>query len=283
MKIHVIEGVRIKRIACTVPQQQYALAEYAPNLFDEKSAKRMARGTGFAQLRIAPEQVTTADLCAQSAEHVLAGVDKEQVGAMVFVSQTPDYVLPATSHVLQNRLGLSNDTLCLDINEGCAGWVSGLYAAANCCKNMKTDVCFGGGDTISKLTHPEDRATRSIFGDAGTATLLEPGPGRLVFAFQSFGESKDAIIVRNRAARREHPQAEHDGTLYLDGGAIMEFALDKVPVAINEMLQACGQTVENVSLFACHQANQLILRSLADELGVAREKVPFTAGKIGNE
>lgn len=113
--------------------------------------------------------------------------------------------------------------------------------------------------------------------------MLEPGPGRLVFAFQSFGESKDAIIVRNRAARREPPQAEHDGSLYLDGGAIMEFALDKVPVAINEMLQACGQTVENVSLFACHQANQLILRSLADELGVAREKVPFTAGKIGNE
>ena len=83
MKIHVIEGVRIKRIACTVPQQQYALAEYAPNLFDEKSAKRMTRGTGFAQLRITPKQVTTADLCAQPAEHVLTGVDREQVGALV--------------------------------------------------------------------------------------------------------------------------------------------------------------------------------------------------------
>lgn len=134
------------------------------------------------------------------------------------------------------------------------------------------------------MTHPDDRATRSIFGDAGTATLVEPGNGRFTFAFQSFGERNEAIITRNRAMRRSAPRVEErDGFLYLDGGAVMDFTLEEVPVAIRAMLAACGETARNVSLFACHQANRLILRSLADALGVSRERVPFTAGEIGNE
>lgn len=90
--------------------------------------------------------------------------------------------------------------------------------------------------------------------------------------------------MRNRAARRSAPQAdEHDGYLYLDGGAVMDFTLEEMPAAIRSMLAARGERVEDVSLFACHQANHLILRSLAEALGVPQERMPFTAGEIGNE
>ena len=283
-KVHTVEGVCVRRIACAVPKQQFTLEEYAPNLFDAKSAKRMARGTGFSKLRIAPDDMTTADLCARAAEEVLAGVNREEIGALVFVTQTADELAPATSHILQERLGLSENTFCLDVNEGCSGYVAGLYIAANLCQNMKQKVCLLVGDTISKLTHPEDRATRGIFGDAGTATIIEPGEGSIPFVFQSFGERSEAIITRNRMMRRSKPKAgEYDGYTYMDGGAIVEFTLKEVPTAIQSMLEQLGKKVEDVNLYACHQANRMILRSLADSLNVPREKMPFTAGEIGNE
>lgn len=284
MKIHMVDGVRVQRIACAVPEQQFTLEEYAPHLFDEKSAKRMARGTGFSKLRIALEDMTTADFCAHAAERVLMGVGREAVGALVFVTQTPDEVLPATSHMLQTRLGLSEDLFCLDVNEGCAGYVSGLYAASLICKNMQAPVLLLAGETPSKITHPQDRATRSIFGDAGTATLLAPGEGTMPFTFQSFGRRRDAIILRNRLCRKSQPaEDEYDGYVYLNGGTIMDFSLEEVPDAIRGMLQALQLKTEDIDLYACHQANRLILRALADKLGVPREKMPFTSGEIGNE
>lgn len=283
--IRYVDGVTISRIACALPKQQLSISEYAPNLFDEKSAKRMAKGTGFSKLRIAPEEVTTADLCAAAAERVLGGIDRSRIGSLVFVTQTPDYTVPATSHVLQDRLHLGNDVLCLDINEGCSGWVTGLYTATLLCQATDAPVCLLAGDTPSKTTALDDRATRSIFGDAGTATLIVPGKDRLPFLFKSYGERPDAILLANYYQYRQEPSKTGVGSLFvsLDGGAIMDFSLDEVPAAIEKFLEAEQLTKEDVSVYACHQANKLILNSLADKLGVVREKVPFTSGEIGNE
>ena len=101
-----IDGIRIKSMACAVPKQKLSLVEYAPDLFNEKSAKRMAKGTGFSYLRIADENTTTADLCVAAAEKLFLDIDRTSIGALVFVTQTPDYNLQATSHVLQSRLRL---------------------------------------------------------------------------------------------------------------------------------------------------------------------------------
>lgn len=280
-----VDGVAIARMACALPKQKLSLVEYAPNLFDEKSARRMAKGTGFSMLRIAPAEMTTADLCAAAAEQVLDGIDRSTIRSLVFVTQTPDYALPATSHVLQEQLHLGNDVLCLDINEGCSGWVTGLYTATVLCKNTNAPVCLLAGDTPSKTTMPEDRATRSIFGDAGTATLIVPGDARLPFLFRSYGDRPEIIQLANYYQYRQMHPKTGGGTLYasLDGGAIMDFSLDEVPGAIGEFLDLEKLDKEAVSLYACHQANKLILNSLADKLEVPREKVPFTSGEIGNE
>ncbi len=283
--IRYVDGVTISRIACALPKQQLSISEYAPNLFDEKSAKRMAKGTGFSKLRIAPEEVTTADLCAAAAERVLGRIDRSRIGSLVFVTQTPDYTVPATSHVLQDRLHLGNDVLCLDINEGCSGWVTGLYTATLLCQTTDAPVCLLAGDTPSKTTDPSDRATRSIFGDAGTATLIVPGESHLPFLFKSYGDRPEAISLANYYQHRQKQPKACGGSLFvfLDGGAIMDFSLDEVPAAIEEFLTVENITKEDVSLYACHQANKLILNSLADKLGVPREKVPFISGEIGNE
>lgn len=105
----------------------------------------MAKKTGFSALRIADENTTTADLCLKSAEKILQHEAREDIGALIFVSQTPDYVLPATSHILQERLGLKNDILCLDINEGCSGYVTGVYTAGLLAKQLNKATCLLGG------------------------------------------------------------------------------------------------------------------------------------------
>ena len=140
-----IDGIRIKSIACTVPKRKLSLMEYAPDLFNEKSAKRMAKGTGFSNLRISDENTTTADLCMVAAEKIFSDIDTKSIGALVFVTQTPDYILPATSHVLQDRLGLRNDIVCMDINEGCSGYVTGVFVSAMLAKQLNTKVCLLGG------------------------------------------------------------------------------------------------------------------------------------------
>ena len=95
-----IEGIKIHAISCAVPRQKLSLVEYAPDLLTEKSARRMAKGTGFSALRVTDENTATSDLCAAAAEQIFADVDRHSIGALVFVTQTPDYVLPATSHIL---------------------------------------------------------------------------------------------------------------------------------------------------------------------------------------
>ena len=170
-----LSGVKIKAISACVPQDCLGILEYAPNLITAKEVKRFVKGTGFANLRIAKDAVTTADLCLSAAKKIFSeqNINKQDIDGLIFVSQTPNWYLPATSHYLQNKLGLNEDVVCFDINEGCSGYIQGLYLAstlitAQQCKN----VLVLAGDTISKLTDPEDRATRLIFGDAGTATVI---------------------------------------------------------------------------------------------------------------
>lgn len=277
-----IDGIRIKSIACTVPKRKLSLMEYAPDLFNEKSAKRMAKGTGFSNLRISDENTTTADLCMVAAEKIFSDIDRKSIGALVFVSQTPDYILPATSHVLQDRLGLRNDIVCMDINEGCSGYVTGVFVSAMLAKQLNTKVCLLGGDTVSKLTLPVDRATRCIFGDAGTATVIEVGEENVPFSFVSYGDRSNAIIMENSRHRIKDNPA-NGGLLYLDGAEIMDFTLNEVPELIYGLLANSKIDINEISLFACHQANMMILRSLAEKLNVQADKIPFTSGEIGNE
>lgn len=280
--VNCVKGINIEAISCAVPARKLSIQEYAPDLLTEKSAKRMAKGTGFSSLRISDDDTTTADLVVAAAEPLLDDFGRENIGALIFVSQTPNYVLPATSHILQAKLGLPNNIFCVDINEGCSGYVTGLYTAGMLAKQINKSVCLLGGDTISKITSPTDRATRCIFGDAGTATIVSPGKQDVNFVFASYGDRSNAIIMEN-SRHRKVKNPINDGYLYLDGIGIMNFTLNEVPDAIDELLKANDLARKEISLYACHQANKVILTSLADKLGVSQDKIPFTAGEIGNE
>lgn len=149
--VNCVKGINIEAISCAVPARKLSIQEYAPDLLTEKSAKRMAKGTGFSSLRISDDDTTTADLVVAAAEPLLDDFGRENIGALIFVSQTPDYVLPATSHILQAKLGLPNNIFCVDINEGCSGYITGLYTAGMLAKQINKSVCLLGGTLFLKL------------------------------------------------------------------------------------------------------------------------------------
>ena len=202
--------------------------------------------------------------------------------ALIFVSQIPDYYIPATSHILQARLGLPDNTLCIDINEGCSGFITGLYTAGLIAEQYNGNVLLTGGDTLSKLTSPDDRALRTTFSDSGYAAVISPGGnGEMRFMFESYGDRANALMTDNSRHRiTDNPR--NNGMLFMDGAAIMNFTLSDVPEVMKNFLDESGLTVNDITLFALHQANKLMLRTIAKKMGVPEEKMPFTAADIGN-
>lgn len=278
------DGVGIKAISACIPNTSYSILEYGSDIITEKEVKRFIKSTGFSNLVISRDDVTTSDLCYKAALNFFESneIDRKDVDGIVFVTQTPDWYLPATCHYLQHKLGLSNKIVCFDINEGCSGYEQGLYIASllvssKQCKN----VLLLAGDTISKITDPKDRATRLIFGDAGTASIIGEEDSSMLFNINTYGDRYEAIITSG-SRHRVTPLSLHNGLLSLDGLGIMNFTLNEVPENMLGLLAFANVKIEEIDLFACHQANKLILMSLADKLEIPREKLPFVAGRTGN-
>ena len=143
-------------------------------------------------------------------------------------------------------------------------------------------MLFLGGDTNSKLTSPNDRATRTIFGDAGFACLLSHhDDSQMIFRFANYGERSGAIIIEN-SGYRIVDAPKNDGCMYMDGAGIMNFTLKDVPELMTQCLNDSGIDKNSITLFACHQANKLMLRTIARKLGVSEERMPFALNEIGN-
>lgn len=276
-----VQGVSVPEIVCAYPEQCLSLMEYAPDLLTEKVASRMAKSTGFWNLRVAPEGMTASDMFAAAAEKLLTGRKREEIAGIVFVTQTPDYDIPPTSYILQHRLGLSSNTICMDLNEGCMGFVKGFYVATCLASRLKAPVLLGVGDTLTRITSPEDRSSRLLFGDDAAAILVEPGEQNIPFAFASYGEKKDYIIMEN-SAQRKVDNPINNGYLYLGGLDIFNFSCKEVPEVIRAFMSRNDLTDPDINLYAFHQANRLILESVAEKLGLPIDRIPFVAGDTGN-
>jgi len=168
------------------------------------------------------------------------------------------------------------------MNEGCSGYVQGLYlASALIASGQCHNVLVLAGDTISKITDTEDRATRLIFGDAGTASIISQiDNDGIFFNINTYGDRYQAIITEN--SRHRKSQYNRGGLLSLDGMGIMNFTLNDVPVNMKKLEDFTGIDNSEIDLYVCHQANKLILDALADKIGVVRDKLPFAASETGN-
>lgn len=277
-----IDGVSIRALSAAIPKDVMTLADFA-TLFGEKEVQRIAKSTGIHQVRVA-NRLSTVDLCAAAAQALFeaADIDPAGIDGLVVVTQTPDSLMPASSAILADRLGLRNDLPAFDLNFGCSGYIYGLYQAAMLIKAggcRRVLVCTG--DVISKLLNPEDRHVRLVFGDAATCTLLESGDQALGFSFNTDGSGASYLNTALDYTPGLTSRAQASG-LHMDGGQVMNFALEKVPSAVNAFIRDQGIEPEHVPFFLLHQANKFMLDYLARKLGVAPAKVPVEVADVGN-
>lgn len=292
----IIKNVKIKGISVVVPSKELCLTD-DKSLYggDEKQLKRVMRSSGFNKRRVADENVTASDLCVKAAENMFADMnfDRKAIDAVVFVTQTPDYHMPATACVIQHRLGLKESTAAFDVNQGCAGYAYGVWIASMLANSGCRYVLLLVGDTSSKYTDMfREHQSAPIFGDAGSATLFEfdEKAAPMYFDIGTDGSNYEVIMARNGGFRNP-PKKDmfyEDGTFKyearMDGLKVMEFTLSKVPGSIKDVLERAGITKDDIDFFVMHQANKFILENIALEADIPLDKMPMeTISKYGNQ
>ncbi|MDR0831056.1 MAG: ketoacyl-ACP synthase III [Prevotellaceae bacterium] len=299
MNILQFKGISISAISACVPKTKINNREFGKLLFDEETLAKTIDAVGVEQRRVTEKSVTTSDLCFAAAEQLFAEqhIDKSEIDVLIFVSQTPDYRLPATACVLQNRLGLSKKTIAFDVNLGCSGYVYGLsaaYAFANIPTVQK--VLLLAGDTPTKFVSPQDKSAALLFGDAGTATLLEKSDDAKDTFFNLFtdGSGFENLNIKGGGyrcmsnAQSFETEEDTEGNLrnseqlYMNGGEIFNFTLREVPKSINELLEFSNINILEINQFVFHQANKFMINFLCKKMKIDREKFLISLNKFGN-
>ncbi|MDC0935318.1 ketoacyl-ACP synthase III [Pirellulales bacterium] len=293
-----VPAVRIAGLASAVPEQTVAWEDNASR-FGLEAARSISSSTGVKRRHVVAGEMCTSDLCKVAADRLMADLrwDPEQIDLLIFVSQTPDHVLPATSCLLQSRLGLSDQCAAFDVNLGCSGFVYGLCVASQMISTggMRRALLLAG-DTITRLASPDDRSTSPLFGDAGSATALEfcPGASPMSFTLGTDGSGGGHLMVpaggfrQARTVETSQRQKRADGNLrcdedlYMNGPEIFAFTLREVPTLIRQGLKTANWTLDDVDGIVMHQANAFILRHVAKRLKLPAEKVVMSLEPFGN-
>lgn len=291
-----LKDIKITSISSCVPKDKIDLNNFSSE-FGDNEVSRIIKTTGIEGVRQAGLNVTTSDLCIEAAKNLLLvnNIDGAEIGAIIFVSQTADYIMPQTSHIIQSKLGLSEDTICFDLPIGCNGYIYGIYQSSllissNSCKK----VLLLSGDTSTKIINNRDRSLKMVFGDGGSATLIEKGTDELSFIIYSDGSQFDSLIIPDGGSRNPinenssqlYFDSEGNGrtssNLYMDGMAIFNFAIKRVPTLIDEILDFANWEKDEVDLYALHQANKFMIDYLRKKCKVALEKMPVVVDGFGN-
>jgi 3-oxoacyl-[acyl-carrier-protein] synthase III len=293
----IVKQVRIAGIASAVPEQVRTLGDDA-QIFGTTEVERISQNIGVRKRHVVSASTCTSDLCCAAADRLLKdlGWERESINAVIFVSQTPDYFMPATACVLQDRLGLSRGCAAFDVNQGCAGYVYGLWIGSQLARGGCGRVLVLVGDTMSRLVAPRDRTVTSLFGDAGTATALEfsADAANMHFEFGTDGSGRGCLVVPAGAFRQPHsPQTservEQSGgnfrsaeDVFMDGGEVFTFVLREVPRLVQSILAAAETTVADIDAFVFHQANRFMLSHLTKRLRLPPERVAIGLTDYGN-
>lgn len=284
-----IPNVRIAGITCSVPADVQTNSHFTARFGD--GVEHVTKMTGILERRIAPDSITTSDLCHHAAIHLLdkMNVDRSEIGAVIFVSQTPDYRLPATACELQARLNLSQNVAAFDVNLGCSGYTYGLWLAASLIASGSVDkILLLVGDTISKIVAEDDRATAMLFGDCGTATLVERSDASepMSFVLGTDGRGARNLIVPDGAFRGVGYQDERNQNpsdkLFMEGTEIFNFTLKAVPELVSKLKNLALQPETDFDFYLFHQANSFMIKHLAKKAKIPSDKAPINIDSFGN-
>ena len=256
------------------------MAYFLPENIEENEKGRLLKKTGIERRHICPNDMTASDMAVYAAEKIFSfGYANKNIDFLLYCTQSPDYLLPSTACILQDRLGLPKHCGALDFDLGCSGYVYGLGMSKGLIETGQAkNVLLLTSETYTKYIHPEDHAVRPLFGDAATATVIsaceEEVSGITGMVYGTDGSGADKLIVPVGGMRQRYQETPVTTTedkfgnvrtnqnLYMDGGAIMNFALDVVPKTVDEILVKTSLKKEEIDYYVFHQANRFMLKSL---------------------
>ena len=293
------QNVGISGLAAAVPRK--VINNYDPNLyFGEEEVKEVVEKIGVKERRFVDQDTCSSDLCFAAAEKLISemGLNREEIDLLIFISQTPDYRMPATSILLQERLKLSTSTVAFDINLGCSAFLYGLTIAFSMLSSGGfRKALILDGETRSKVYSLKDRKTGFLFGDGGVAALVEnKGIFRKSwFSLNSDGSRENLIKIPAGGYRKmsscetvaekvidEYGNIRSEEQGYMNGADVFNFVIREVPKDFNRLLDFSGIGLNSIDYFIFHQANSYINGFLAKKLKLPLDKIPSTIEKYGN-
>lgn len=259
--------------------------------FSREKSLRLKQIMGYDRHRIAEEGVCVSDLCVFGLESLFSRglLGRDEIDALILVTQTPDYLIPPTSNIIQGRLNLKEETICLDINQGCAGYLIGLIQAFMFLEQEAiTKVVLLNGDILSQKTSHKDRNSYPLIGDGVTITIVEKSTtvNKIYTEIRMDGSRGKALMIPAGGLRM--PITSETGiledvgdgnlrskeNLVMDGTSVFQFVQTEVPVIVDSLLKFSGVVKNKIDYFMFHQPNRFMLEKLADQMQVPRSKMP---------
>lgn len=287
----------IKAIEYALPDRAVTNEELVKE-FPEWSVEKIADKVGVNKRHVAASDVTSKDLAVKAAIKLFdnnTSVRKDDIDFVLFCTQSPDYFLPTSACLIQNDLGLPTSCGALDFNLGCSGYVYGLsMAKAFIGGGMAKNILLLTGETYSKFIHPRDKGNRTIFGDAGSATIISSdGFAEIAnFSFGTDGSGAENLIVKSGGMRNRNNISDisfddngnpvSSDYLYMNGSEIFNFTIDAVPALIKDTLDKNNLSKEDVSSYVFHQANKFMLNFLRKKIKIEKEKFHLYLSEVGN-
>ncbi|MDD4589530.1 MAG: ketoacyl-ACP synthase III [Parabacteroides sp.] len=293
-----IPSVKLVGISACVPQNIERNSD--STLFSNaEEREKFILSTGIEEKRVAQEGCCSSDFCFTAAEKLIHELnwEKTQIDALVFVSQTPDYILPATACVLQERLNLNKECLAFDISLGCSGWVYGMSVVSslllNGCIKKALLLC---GDLTTRQNCVKDKTSYPLFGDAGTATALiyDSNSNGIKVHLATDGSGKDTIIIPDGGYRNPTTNKSliyedlGEGKIMtrlhsrLDGMSVFSFAISKAPKSVMGLCEHYGIDLNSIDCFPFHQANMFLNEKIRTKLKIDADKMPYCMEQFGN-
>lgn len=265
-------------------------------LFPEWSSEKISRKTGIYSRHIAGEKESIISMASKAAEKLFQdhNMDRSKIDFILLCTQSPDYFLPTTACVLQDKLGLSTDCGALDFNLGCSGFVYGLGLAKGLVlSGQAKNVLLITAETYSRYLHNQDKGNRTIFGDASAAALISSEndglSGEILdFVHGTDGAGANSLIVKNKTPIHTQDQYDEygniisDNHLYMDGRDVFNFTLKRVPELIEKLIDKHGYTKDSIDLFVFHQANRFMLNHLRKKIKIEEDKFYLFLENCGN-
>lgn len=287
----------IKAISYYLPERVVTNEEIVAD-FPEWTVEKIAEKVGVHQRHVATKDESVTDLAVKTAEKLFSEnkvINREDIDFILLCTQSPDYYLPSSACIIQDRLRIPTTCGAFDFNLGCSGYIYGLAVAKGLIAGgIAKNVLLLTAETYNKYLHPRDKGNRTIFGDAATATVISTDGFAEIgnFALGTNGAGAENLIVKTGGSR--HPEKANDLSfdengnphssdhLYMNGSEIFTFTQKNVPVVVRQTLEKNGLSMDDINMFVFHQANSYMLNFLRKKIKIAPEKFFINMSEVGN-